>query len=296
LENNTTYALKDGRVEAPGESQKLIDQFDEVYQPHIALMTTIKETSKSGDQAALLALVLPRINELKTGGEHLSGLLQANADSEIAAYYIYARSLLQEEKDLKSLKPAYDLLGEKAKASIYGKALQPRMDAITATTDNDPRMVDYARTRQSLVEARKDLFYNVYVPYLNPKAGEKKGLVAEGIGIVTRIDKADADIKAFTKQYVEQHRDEMTAALAFSESLGYSIGYFTVSEIDALISLLSTAVKASTEGKNLFALADLVKRSAVGAKFTDFTLNDPGGNPVRLSDHVGKGKYVLLEF
>jgi hypothetical protein len=27
LENNTTYTLKDGRVETPGETQKLIDQF-----------------------------------------------------------------------------------------------------------------------------------------------------------------------------------------------------------------------------------------------------------------------------
>ena len=34
----------------------------------------------------------------------------------------------------------------------------------------------------------------------------------------------------------------------------------------------------------------------MGALFTDFTLEDRYGNPVQLSDYLGKGRYVMLDF
>ena len=41
---------------------------------------------------------------------------------------------------------------------------------------------------------------------------------------------------------------------------------------------------------------DVLEKTAVGKLFTDFTLEDPDGNKVSLSDYVGKGKYVLVDF
>ncbi len=38
------------------------------------------------------------------------------------------------------------------------------------------------------------------------------------------------------------------------------------------------------------------KATAVGQAFTDFEMNDPEGNPVKLSDYAGKGKVVLVDF
>lgn len=38
------------------------------------------------------------------------------------------------------------------------------------------------------------------------------------------------------------------------------------------------------------------KATAVGQPFTDFEMNDPEGKPVKLSDYVGKGKVVLVDF
>ena len=46
-------------------------------------------------------------------------------------------------------------------------------------------------------------------------------------------------------------------------------------------------------------VADLVekmKATAVGQKFTDFEMATPDGKPVKLSDYVGKGKVVLIDF
>lgn len=41
---------------------------------------------------------------------------------------------------------------------------------------------------------------------------------------------------------------------------------------------------------------EALKRKEVGATFTDFTMNDMEGTPRKLSDYVGKGNYVLVDF
>ena len=39
-----------------------------------------------------------------------------------------------------------------------------------------------------------------------------------------------------------------------------------------------------------------MKATAVGQKFTDFEMQTPEGKTVKLSDYVGKGKVVLVDF
>lgn len=41
---------------------------------------------------------------------------------------------------------------------------------------------------------------------------------------------------------------------------------------------------------------DKLEKTSVGKPFTDFTMEDAEGNKVSLSDYVGKGKYVLVDF
>ena len=54
--------------------------------------------------------------------------------------------------------------------------------------------------------------------------------------------------------------------------------------------------------KELEAVKVLVRRlqgmenSALGKMFTDFTMQNPAGTSVSLSDYAGKGKFVLLDF
>lgn len=50
--------------------------------------------------------------------------------------------------------------------------------------------------------------------------------------------------------------------------------------------------KVAKQRESLIALS----RTGEGAKFVDFTGEDPDGNPRSLSDFVGKGKYVLVDF
>ena len=48
--------------------------------------------------------------------------------------------------------------------------------------------------------------------------------------------------------------------------------------------------------KEMAALVATLERTAVGVPYTNLHMQDPNGNAVSLSDFVGKGKYILLDF
>ena len=66
--------------------------------------------------------------------------------------------------------------------------------------------------------------------------------------------------------------------------------------------LQALAAKVPAEFKTLPSIDKLLKRidvlakTAVGQKFTDFTLPSPEGEPVKLSDIIAKNKYTLIDF
>lgn len=69
-----------------------------------------------------------------------------------------------------------------------------------------------------------------------------------------------------------------------------------------LAQLQALAAKVPTEYQSNERIASLLKRievlakTAVGQKFTDFTLPAPDGTPVKLSDIIAKNKYTLIDF
>jgi peroxiredoxin len=54
--------------------------------------------------------------------------------------------------------------------------------------------------------------------------------------------------------------------------------------------------KDSPLGKNVIAYYESQKSKSPGANYQDIELNDPTGKKVKLSDYVGKGKIVLVDF
>ena len=66
--------------------------------------------------------------------------------------------------------------------------------------------------------------------------------------------------------------------------------------------LQALAAKVPAEFKEVPSIAKLLSRievltkTAVGQKFTDFTLPSPEGTPVKLSDIIAKNKYTLVDF
>ncbi len=66
--------------------------------------------------------------------------------------------------------------------------------------------------------------------------------------------------------------------------------------MDTIFSRLSPDIKERAMVKRLIERNESLKKTAVGQKFTDFTITQKDSTKVSLSDYAGKGKYVLVDF
>ncbi|WP_300901612.1 TlpA disulfide reductase family protein [uncultured Bacteroides sp.] len=71
---------------------------------------------------------------------------------------------------------------------------------------------------------------------------------------------------------------------------------FNVEELDPLMPQIPAQFENDEMIIQIKENVEKMKATAVGRTFTDFTMNTPEGEPVKLSDYVGKGKVVLVDF
>lgn len=67
-------------------------------------------------------------------------------------------------------------------------------------------------------------------------------------------------------------------------------------QLQALAAKVPAEFKTVPSIEKLLNRIEVLAKTAVGQKFTDFTMNDPEGNPVKLSDIIAKNKYTLIDF
>jgi len=70
----------------------------------------------------------------------------------------------------------------------------------------------------------------------------------------------------------------------------------TTGRMDTILSQLSPDLLDRAMTKRMIERNDALKKTAVGQKFTDFTITQNDSTKVSLSDYAGKGKYVLVDF
>ena len=70
----------------------------------------------------------------------------------------------------------------------------------------------------------------------------------------------------------------------------------TLEELDPLMSQIPAEFNNDEFVVKIKENVEKMKLTAVGQKFTDFEMQTPDGKPVKLSDYVGKGKVVLVDF
>ena len=72
----------------------------------------------------------------------------------------------------------------------------------------------------------------------------------------------------------------------------------TPNQFDSLYMEAGDVVRDFKLLKEIIVKNDLIKQTSVGMMFTDFTIENGNldGSPASLSDYVGKGKYVLVDF
>ncbi len=69
-----------------------------------------------------------------------------------------------------------------------------------------------------------------------------------------------------------------------------------IPEADALLAEAGELVKADNDVQEAIAKLDLIRPTSEGQPFSDFTIEYEDGSKASLSDYVGKGKYVLVDF
>ncbi|SKB38711.1 Thiol-disulfide isomerase or thioredoxin [Sphingobacterium nematocida] len=140
-----------------------------------------------------------------------------------------------------------------------------------------------------LFESRKAAFRK-YLDLIN--YGDPSNNVQKGITMVGQVDEAAAQRNDYLLKYiVDNPKSYVSLYIA-----GQYADYFDVDQMMKLLHSMDTQLLRQSGGKQLVSKIEQFRTSAVGAMYTDLSFQDKDGNPVRLSDHVAKGKYVLLEF
>ena len=99
------------------------------------------------------------------------------------------------------------------------------------------------------------------------------------------------DFSAYNLETIAANKDNLLA-LAALQQVYYDL---EDTELDSLLNTLDSAVVATPQVTKMKSALTARLNTAEGKMFTDFTVKGEKGD-VSLSDYVGKGKYVLVDF
>lgn len=83
---------------------------------------------------------------------------------------------------------------------------------------------------------------------------------------------------------------------AFWNNVFNCAAFATLEQQQALLSAANEQTLQQPVFKKIADLVATLQRTGIGVPYTDIRMNDPDGNEIALSDFVGKGKYILLDF
>lgn len=93
--------------------------------------------------------------------------------------------------------------------------------------------------------------------------------------------------------FVRQNARHVVAAYVLFRHLSYEM---SAEELRQTLAVLDPSVRSSVYGTLLEAMSEALTRTAVGQPYVDISLPDTTGTDCPLSQSVGEGRYVLLDF
>lgn len=107
-----------------------------------------------------------------------------------------------------------------------------------------------------------------------------------------QYDQLDAEANEKAKAFIESGTSRQLAAVLFYD-MRYSL---SEEERNAIVDKADSTFKAVPGIDKMIEHLNVLKNSAVGKKFIDFEMADPDGKMHKLSEFVGNGKVVLIDF
>ena len=109
------------------------------------------------------------------------------------------------------------------------------------------------------------------------------------------FEKIIPEFNAYQKEVVQANGDNILGLIALMQMMSDDS-----EEVKSLLAGFSDEMRANPTVAQLIAVVESGEKTAEGAPFVDFTVVQDPENPetstVRLSDYVGNGKYVLVDF
>lgn len=174
---------------------------------------------------------------------------------------------------------AMDFFLENGKIAIQ---LTKDNDAATGTPNNDAYQ-EIRTQMNSLMKQMETLYSTLSDTTLTDEQREAKGKEIEGLQEKMIGVAKDGIAKNITNP-VGIHL------------LKQNYYYMDVNELDPLMPQIPAMYDQDERIVQIKANVKQMKATAVGQKFTDFEMQTPEGEKVKLSDYVGKGKVVLVDF
>ena len=133
--------------------------------------------------------------------------------------------------------------------------------------------------------------FDIYGDYLSNKE-PGRNYFERGLMLTTEMDSLNTQRIRMTMSYIREYADSEVGVVVFTKILSL----LSLDEIEAATQFLSGRVKGTAVGVYGMGQVERMKQNAVGSVCADFKLKTPDGIETSLSDYVGRGNYILLEF
>lgn len=114
----------------------------------------------------------------------------------------------------------------------------------------------------------------------------------------TYVAKMDSSFQALQTQLTETFKtfiyEHPNSPVSLQVLLSLTQYDLTIDEINSLMSALSPELFKKDQGPEIVTYINYIKQTAIGAPSPDFTMADPDGDPISISDF--KDRYLLINF
>ncbi|MBO7489781.1 MAG: AhpC/TSA family protein [Bacteroidales bacterium] len=171
------------------------------------------------------------------------------------------------------------------------KGLAP--DTLTMTALHPGSLDEYPAVAWTLVLEKGDIIIDTNEQYAmgTPINDGLKDWLEQIEGLFMSGDGPEA-IKGFFNEHWQEHSSDFVGAYV----LGILSPYMEFAFVDSLAAQIPDDVREISLVKLFFEQLEAIRKMQPGNLFTDVDMKDLEGNAVKLSDYVGKGDYVLVDF
>ena len=165
-----------------------------------------------------------------------------------------------------------------------------RADLKQRTVSGTPENEAFSLWQKRLSE-QEDIMREVAAVFKNPAQSQQSSDSLRQ-ALIQRYETAHTTLLALIKDCCEQNKQHVFPAFFLLENA-------SMMERETVISLAEEGDPAYMKVKAASSLKNMIgawKRQAVGVQFTDLEMADTEGKMHKLSEFVGKGKYVLVDF